>query len=168
MTGLLSAIAGLALLLTSCTDTAPLPPPRDLGEHTVYRVVDGDTIRVNDLTGADLGRVRLIGIDAPELSREGAPDECHAQEAAGALAQLVDGKTVRLLTDPTQPERDRYGRILAYVELEQVDAGRVLVSQGHAAATTHDHQRREDYEAAETPPRAADQGVWSCRSSGLG
>lgn len=161
-TALPSAIAGLGLLLTGCTEPTTNSPLNNLGQHHVYRVVDGDTIRVSDATGTDLGRVRLIGIDAPELGRSGTLDECHAGEATQALATLIEGQTVTLLGDPTQTERDRYDRLLAYVELDGIDVGHELVAGGDVAATPHPHSRQNAYAAAHEQARATGTGIWDC------
>jgi micrococcal nuclease len=77
----------------------------------VVRVVDGDTIVV--LTGGREERVRYIGIDTPESKKPGSPVECYALAAARENERLVRGRRVRLVRDVE--ERDRFGRLLAYV-----------------------------------------------------
>lgn len=57
--------------------------------------------------------MRLIGIDTPELSGR----ECYAQQAASAMQSLVQSKSVRLVRDPSQADRDRYDRLLRHVAL---------------------------------------------------
>lgn len=74
--------------------------------YQVSKVIDGDTI---ELSNGE--RVRYIGINTPEF-RNGIPDP-YAQEAYEANKKLVEGKEVRLELDVQ--ERDKYGRILAYV-----------------------------------------------------
>ena len=95
----------LSLLLPSgCTG----PPDPDWRE--VERAVDGDTLA---LTGGE--RVRLLGIDAPELRGPEGEPECWAVEASGMLARMVEegGGKVRIQEGP-EP-RDRWGRTLAWV-----------------------------------------------------
>src|SRR5262249_35366235 len=59
---------------------------------------------------------RLIGIDPPETVRPGTPVECFGPAASARTKLLLrPGQAVRLVTDPTQDVRDRYGRLLAYV-----------------------------------------------------
>ncbi len=89
---------------------------------TVERVVDGDTLEVSS---GD--RVRLIGIDTPEVG------ECGDDEAAAVLRRLVDGRRVSLVAGASQ-DRDRYGRLLRYVEVDGVDANLVLLQRGRAIA----------------------------------
>ena len=85
----------------------------------VRRTVDGDTLDVVLLrpdgtpSSAD-ERIRLIGIDTPETKRPDTPIECFGKKASAATAALLPGNTpVRLERDVE--ERDRYGRLLAYV-----------------------------------------------------
>lgn len=105
---------GVALLgviaLVGCAPTEPAESsaesaqaPAETGE--VVAVVDGDTIDV--ATDAGSVRVRLIGIDTPEIGRGGAVDECYAQEARDFLNDLVYGRSVQLQADPTQADADR-------------------------------------------------------------
>lgn len=75
----------------------------------VTSVADGDTITVKISGRAE--KVRLIGLDTPEAG------ECFAKESTRAMTSLVKGKSVRLVSDKSQPNRDRYGRLLRHVVL---------------------------------------------------
>lgn len=91
--------------------------------ETITRVVDGDTVRI----GAE--RVRLRGIDAPELHNA----TCRAERrkaiaAKDALADLVDGKDVTVDRVGT----DVFGRTLAVLRIDGWDVGSRLVAAGHA------------------------------------
>ncbi len=80
-------------------------------------------------------KVRYIGVDTPETHHPMRGVEPYGMEAAEANRKLVDGKTVRLEFDVEQ--RDRYGRLLAYVYLEDgtfVNAW--LVENGYAMVMT--------------------------------
>jgi micrococcal nuclease len=77
----------------------------------VSRVVDGDTIHVS-IDGQD-ETVRYIGVDTPESVKPGTPVQCFAEAASHFNRRLVAGEQVRLRFDVEQ--RDRYGRLLAYV-----------------------------------------------------
>jgi micrococcal nuclease len=95
----------------------------------VVRVHDGDTVVLHD------GRkVRLIGINTPELPREDSPGQPFAQEARAALVALLEsGDEIGLRFD--EEHLDRYGRLLAHLFLtggENVQAR--LLRQGYAAA----------------------------------
>lgn len=101
--------------------------PFEKGATYVARVIDGDTIEL-----ANGERVRYIGIDTPE---RGQP---YYEAAKRFNAQLVQGKHVELEFDVQQ--RDRYGRLLAYVHVEhngkRVFVNAELVRQGYALAYT--------------------------------
>ena len=75
---------------------------------TVKRVLDGDTF---DLT--DGRRIRMLGIDAPEVAHEGQPAQPYSSEASEWLKSRIEGASVSLRIDSAK--KDRYGRVLAWV-----------------------------------------------------
>ena len=89
-------------------------------------IVDGDTVGVRSSSGVE-ERIRVVGIDTPERG------ECGFDEAADALARLVDGQPVTLVAG-ARDNRDRYGRLLRYLDVGTVDAGLELIRAGHAIA----------------------------------
>ena len=112
----------------------------DEREGLVTRVVDGDTLRAR--VDGSTERVRLIGIDAPERG------DCYYARATALLRTLAQGAVVTIQGDSTQRQRDRYGRLLAYVELpDAADAGEVLLQRGAAVVfeTRPPFARREAY-----------------------
>jgi endonuclease YncB( thermonuclease family) len=115
------------------------------------RVTDGDTLVV------DAVRVRLHGIDAPELAqrcgRDGGGDWACGQAAAAHLAALVAGREVRC----EARERDVYGRVVATCAADGIDLGRRMVSEGLAWAYS---RFSADYQAVEAEARAAGRGLW--------
>lgn len=78
---------------------------------TVTEVIDGDTFRAR-LAGGREERVRLTGVDTPESTKEVEP---YGKEAAAYIEKRLSGRTVHLELDVG--ERDKYGRLLAYVWL---------------------------------------------------
>ena len=78
---------------------------QNLERNRVLKVIDGDSFETRDLK-----RVRLLGIDAPEL------DNCLGKEAKEKLSALILGKRVRL----KNPLTDAYGRIMANVIVEDI------------------------------------------------
>lgn len=79
---------------------------------TVLYVVDGDTV-VADVGGTE-ETVRLIGLDTPETVDPATEVECFGPEASRRMKELLpEGSFIRLVRDAE--ERDRYGRLLAYV-----------------------------------------------------
>ena len=81
------------------------------GTGRVVRVVDGDTIHVQ--LGPTREKVRYIGVDTPETKHPTKGVECYGENASDFNARLVGDERVRLVRDVEQ--RDRYGRLLAYV-----------------------------------------------------
>lgn len=134
----------------------------------VERVIDGDTFAARDRDGKDLGRVRILGIDTPELSRDGGADDCWAREATAAAEDHLRGRTVTLTGDPGQPDQDAYGRLLRYVDVSEVggateDVSETLIRDGAARRTTEPdrHQRHRAYVDAEEDARQSKAGLWA-------
>jgi endonuclease YncB( thermonuclease family) len=86
-------------------------------EARVRRVVDGDTVEVE--VGGRKEKVRLIGVNCPELSHPGLgiAEQPFGREAAEYTRKRLEGQVVWLERDVS--ERDRYGRLLAYVWLDR-------------------------------------------------
>jgi micrococcal nuclease len=122
----------------------------------VVRVVDGDTIRVR-LDGGRIERVRYIGVDTPESVKPGTPVQCFAKKASHFNASLVSGRQVTLKTDAE--ERDRYGRLLAYVYADGRFVNRELVARGYARTLTIPPNVAHADEFARLARRAREAGV---------
>ncbi|MBI2200301.1 MAG: thermonuclease family protein, partial [Candidatus Rokubacteria bacterium] len=101
-----------------------VPTPPRSAEIRVVRIVDGDTIVVCCIAGRE-ERVRYIGMDTPETKHPTRGEEPGGREATEINRKLVEGKTARLELDVQ--ERDRYGRVLAYVWVER-DGEQVMVN----------------------------------------
>src|SRR3989339_1751150 len=90
---------------------ADFGPIRKIGPIAVAQVVDGDTIRLVDGT-----LVRLIGVDTPESNHPEVPVQRFAEEARQFLENKIEQFPVTLEVF-TRNEKDKYGRLLAYVYL---------------------------------------------------
>jgi endonuclease YncB( thermonuclease family) len=141
------------LLLAGAADAARVR----LLSATVARVEDGDSLIA--FSAERRLRIRLLGIDAPELPHETAPGQPYGPEAAAYLADLVGGKTVRVETYG----RDRYNRVLGVlrvdgrsVNVEMVRAGLAHVYRGEPCRAYCG-----DLEGAERQARQARTGLWS-------
>jgi endonuclease YncB( thermonuclease family) len=122
---------------------------------TVARVVDGDTLDVT-LSHGKRERVRVIGIDTPERGA------CYFTQASRRTASLALGKRVVLRGDPTQDTRDRYSRLLAYVDIGgSQDLGVRLVREGYAAVYVfrRPFARLASYQAAAASAKSAKAGA---------
>lgn len=143
----------------------PDGPGADAVVAQVAGVVDGDTLRVR--IDGRTERVRVIGIDTPELN----PRECFGQEAASKMQSLAQSRTVWLEADPTQADRDRYDRLLRHVYSEAGDnLAAQLISDGFAVeytyAKAYRHQSR--YQAAQAQAQTAGAGLWgACGGAGV-
>jgi micrococcal nuclease len=118
----------------------------------VERVADGDSFNCRDGR-----RVRLIGIDAPELSQGES-----GRRSRAALSRLAPpGTTVRLEQDAAP--RDRYGRVLAHVWTGPRLVNEALVLEGWAMLYTvpPNVKYAERLERAQKKARAAGVGLWS-------
>lgn len=138
--------------------------------HHCEWVYDGDTIR---LEGGE--RVRLLGVDTPEVHHPERGEEPFGREAMGLAIALVSGRTVELRYHAGDSidgaQRDKYGRVLAYVWFDRIDGlGRreptclnlELLRAGLARATrAWAHPLYDEYVRAEQAARARGEGLWS-------
>ncbi|HEX2087808.1 MAG TPA: thermonuclease family protein [Solirubrobacteraceae bacterium] len=90
----------------------------------------------------------------------GAPVECFAREASAFLARLVEGRRVRLERDLEQ--RDRYGRLLAYVYRDGLFVNAELVRRGYASVATFPPNVRHagTFVRLQREARRAGRGLW--------
>jgi len=97
---------------------------------TVERVIDGDTFKT---TKGE--KVRLLGINTPEIRHDNSPAQPFGAQAKNALTTLIAGKQVRLSFD--KEKKDKYGRTLAHVYLRNSTwVNAVLVKMGLAHVYT--------------------------------
>jgi micrococcal nuclease len=156
--GLVGALALVLAASAACRSASTDASRQGTAEATIERVVDGDTVVLQDST-----RVRLIGIDTPETVDPRRPVECFGAEAsAHAKALLPEGTRVRLEYDVDRI--DRYGRTLAYVF--RVEDGLfvnlALARDGYAEQLTvpPNVAHVDDIRRAVDEARAARRGLW--------
>lgn len=139
----------------------------------VTRITDGDTITVEGTDGRSR-KVRILGVDSPEMALNGNPAEFFALEAKAFTEKILLNRSVYLERDNS--DTDDYGRQLRYVWLD--DPGRItaetiarvnfsalLISGGYAAAyrSGDDSKYRSFFLEYETDARAAHKGMWQNR-----
>lgn len=98
----------------------------------VVRVFDGDSISVKLRYNQKIIKVRLLGIDTPELSklRKGYV-EYYAREAKYYLVDLVMRQNIKMVFKPHN-KFDRYKRLLAFIYRGRLDVNRKLLIHGYA------------------------------------
>ena len=131
----------------------------------VSRVIDGDTIElaaIDRLTG-DVGvRVRLWGIDCPEMGWQERPAEPWAWEATDFTQQLCEGEFVVLRLE-THRLRDVYDRLLAHVIVDDgVNVSEAILRAGLARVDERwRHELIHVYRRAERRAQQESAGLWS-------
>lgn len=163
---LITATGALAILLAeNAPDLGGLMPPTVVSNPslmkdvpaTVKRVIDGDTIEL-----ASGEKVRYIGIDTPEKVSPSVSTQCYAEEASNYVRSLVEGKNVKLTQDTSA--RDRYGRLLAYVYLENGTLlNEDLVRKGYAFSSAYppDTTQQRLLDQAQESARSQHVGLWA-------
>ncbi len=121
------------------------PPP----SAKVIKVIDGDTIVINGGF-----HVRYIGIDAPEIG-----NTCY-MDAKRTNIELVQGKEVRLQKDVS--EKDRHGRLLCYVFINEMFVNAEMVRRGYAYAKTYlpNTKYQVFLKAMEKEAQQTKRGIW--------
>lgn len=123
----------------------------------VTRIIDGDTFEIETKQ-----KVRLIGIDTPELNKlKNLDPECFGTQAAQKLSGLILNKKVRMEKDIS--ETDRFGRLLRYVYLDSIFINQQLVESGFAFAKNYppDSRYKETLVKAQEKARENNSGLWS-------
>jgi micrococcal nuclease len=149
----LVCLAGQAVAqaVTPAPYEGPAQAAREGRRCTVRRISDGDTFECTQV-----GRVRLIGMDTPELSQPP-----YGRQAAEALERLIPAGTVVLL-EPDVTRRDRYDRTLAHVWRGDTLVNWVLVREGWAVLLTipPNVQYADWLEVAQARAREERRGLW--------
>ena len=127
--------------------------------YPVEEVIDGDTIKVN-LEGKS-ENIRLIGIDTPEVESPYTSEECYGPEATQRTKDLVEGREVGLEVDLETDDRDKYGRLLRYVFIDDTFVNELLIKEGYAYAYTNEtYKFHEDFINLEKEAYNNKVGIW--------
>ncbi|NNG45925.1 MAG: thermonuclease family protein [Deltaproteobacteria bacterium] len=126
-------------------------------EGKVTRVADGDTLTLVTREGTKL-KVRLYGIDAPEIRHKNLPGQPYGKEARAALAALTLGRrvTVEIV------DIDTHRRMVGIVRRSGKDINLAIVRSGHAWAYRRylSAPYASEYIAAEKEARSRGLGLW--------
>jgi len=128
-------------------------------EAVVERVIDGDTVEL------DSGQtIRYILVNTPETTN--GKNECGGQAATEYNAGLVLDQAVTLEYDVEC--KDQYGRLLAYVSVQNNEVNRLLLEKGHACllhVPPNGNSKVAEYQGLEDAAKSAEVGMWgSCGS----
>jgi micrococcal nuclease len=146
-----TVFAAALALIAGCGGDSPC----GASEATVTRVVDGDTIELDD------GRkIRYLLVDTPEST--GGATDCFGQNAKDFNTDLVMGKRVTLVYD-TAACTDRYMRTLAYVYVNNQEVNSLLVERGYACVlhiSPAGDDRADEFKALELEAERSMRGLW--------
>jgi len=130
--------------------------------YKVASVVDGDTIKVyiNDV----LESIRMIGLDTPETVDPRKDVQCFGIEASNKAKEMLSSKNVILEKDGSQGERDKYGRLLLYVYLEDGTLfNKWMIENGYGHEYTYNipYKYQTEFQNAEKYARENKLGLWA-------
>jgi len=178
LTALLTILAAAALIVCERTARGPVLGGDRTRYHDrtfrVIHVVDGDTIDIDapdadkpvgrrDQGGSVQTRIRLWGVDTPEIAHGDQPEMYFGREAKEFAQRTLSGKEVNIVLAPERT-RDKYGRLLAYVFRERGGPmfNEMLLEEGYAYADLRfDHSYKKQFEATEKRTRKAGVGLWA-------
>jgi micrococcal nuclease len=166
-----SSSAGSAAVTIPVSATTPEPLLRKEGElaleldqkyYQVAKVVDGDTIDI--IIDGQAERLRLIGINTPEVVDPRKTVECFGREASDNAKKLLVDTEVRIAADPTQDDRDKYGRLLRYVwRADGLFYNLEAIRDGFAYEYTYQfpYIYQKDFRAAQKYAQDNKLGLWA-------
>lgn len=136
-------------------------PSEDYGFYRVSRIVDGDTIEI-DKDGETV-RIRLIGVDTPEIVDPDKPVECYGKEASEHAKEVLLDKFVKIETDSSQDRYDAYDRLLAYIFTDSENFNKELIEKGFAHEYTYNkpYKYQKEFKQAEETAKRNKAGLWA-------
>src|SRR2546428_12216767 len=152
-------LLAMAAVTAACSRSARPSPSTPSNVVNVLKVTGGDTIHV--LYGGRDQRVRLIGVNPPEVPWYGGRGQCFGANAGLYAKRRLSGQTVRLSFDVDR--FDRYGRLLAYIYLGDELFNLTLVRFGYAVAdpVPPDTGMASAFATAQAEARQQGRGLWS-------
>ncbi len=128
----------------------------------VVEVTDGDTITISKECKPIT--VRLIGIDTPETVDPRKPVQCFGIESSNFTKRSLLKRNVKIETDLSQDLYDKYGRLLAYVILEEgTNFNKILLEEGFAHEYTYKvpYKYQLEFKEAEKLANMSKRGLWN-------
>ncbi|MCE9643074.1 MAG: thermonuclease family protein [Candidatus Andersenbacteria bacterium] len=153
----------LSILLVVALQQPAFAATKPTSLYPVTKVIDGDTIDVQ--IGTKTERIRIVGMDTPETVDPRKPVQCFGKEASNKAKTILTGKKVRLESDPVSGERDKYGRLLRYVYLENgTSFEKLMILDGYAHEYTYNsipYKYQADFKKAQKDAQTKKRGLWS-------
>ena len=133
----------------------------NLIQYEVIRVIDGDTVELKNGE-----RLRYNDIDTPETVHPSKPIECYGPQASSKNKELVEGEII--FVELGNPTKDRYGRLLGYVYIDDLFVNAELVRGGYAEVNSYGNPGSELSNLLEIEKNAKEsmKGLWgACLNS---
>jgi micrococcal nuclease len=133
-------------------------------QFAVVKVVDGDTLDIDIPDGKyNHTRIRLWGIDTPETKDPRTGPMYFGKEASDFATKLALGKQVTIYLEKEKNSRDKYHRLLAYIQLpDGAFLNEILLSEGYAYADLRfKHGLYNKYKQLESVARSQKKGLWA-------
>ncbi len=149
--------------LQALTSANPDVRKYHLKTFKVANIVDGDTIDIAIPDGKyDNTRIRLLGVDTPETKNPKVDEMYYGKQASAYTEKIALGKNVTIIIDTVSAARDKYNRLLAYVEFEDGEVlNRLLIANGFGYADLRfKHSRLADYTSLQIQTVKRKVGLW--------
>lgn len=130
--------------------------------YKIITVVDGDTVKI--YINNKLESIRMIGLDTPETVDPRKEVQCFGLEASKKAKEILEGKSVILEKDESQGERDKYGRLLLYLYLEDgTFFNKWMIENGYGHEYTYNipYKYQTEFKNAEKYARENKLGLWA-------
>jgi len=156
---------GGEFLKPTLKNSPPVPSPSSIAPlllSPVVRVVYGDTIVVQ-INGVQ-EKIRLIGVNTPETVDPRRPVECFGKEASTFTKSLLTDQQIRIESDPSQGDRDKYGRLLRYVFLaDGTLVNEEIITEGYGYEYTYrtHYLYQTEFKKAQKGAQAQKKGLWA-------
>ena len=127
----------------------------------VVEVADGDTVIVSQ--GCIPTSVRMIGVDTPETIDPRKPVQCFGPKASAYTKKHLLGQQVSIEIDPSEGEKDKYGRALGYIILEDgTNFNKELIEEGFGREYTYGkkYTKWAEFRMAEAEAKEGGKGLW--------
>ena len=142
---------------------------------TITRVIDGDTVEAQFPNG-EVDTIRLLGVDTPETNLnsvsptefEGISDTTAGSDhllnwgenASNYAEQQLNNQDVRVVVDEQADRRGSFGRLLAYIYVNDENFNKQLLSEGYARLYDSEFSRQAEFESAEQTAQDTETGLW--------